>query len=91
MEEKIETKKSSVFPIVLVILVILVILVGACYWWIKKSVTLAPITPPSPEKPAEEITPKEDSVSAINQDLEETKILDLEQEFQEIDQDLNSL
>jgi hypothetical protein len=88
MEEKIETKKSSIFPIVL-ILVVLVILVGVWYWWTKKSVTPTTLLPSG--KTAEKVTPKEDSVIAINQDLDKVEILNLDQELQEIDQDLNSL
>jgi flagellar basal body-associated protein FliL len=88
MEEKIETKKSPILAIVLVLIVI-VILVGVWYWWTKKSVT--PTTPLPSGKPAEKITTKEDSVAAINQDLDSLKILNLDQEFNDIDQDLNSL
>jgi hypothetical protein len=89
MEEKIETKKSSIFPIVL-ILVVLVILVGVWYWWTKIRVIPANLQLPS-GKTAEKITTKEDSVAAINQDLDKVEILNLDQELQEIDQDLNSL
>jgi len=86
MEEKIKTKKSFIFPIVLVLIVIL-ILVG--YWWKKKRI--APMPTP-PEKPAEKIMPpKEDSVAAISQDLDSLEILNLDREFSDIDQDLNSL
>ena len=85
MEEKIKTKKSFIFPIVLVLIVIL-ILVG--YWWKKKRI--APMPTP-PEKPAEKIIPKEDSVTSISQDLEALEILNLDREFSDIDQDLNSL
>ena len=85
MEEKIKTKKSFIFPIVLVLIVIL-ILVG--YWWKKKRI--APMPTP-PEKPAEKIMPKEDSVTSISQDLEALEILNLDREFSDIDQDLNSL
>ena len=86
MEKKIKTKKSFIFPIILVLIVIL-ILVG--YWWKKKRIGPIPI-PPS-EKPAEKIMPKEDSVAAISQDLDSLEILNLDREFSDIDQDLNSL
>lgn len=84
MEEKI-TKRGAIWPIILIL--ILVILVGVWYWWSKKvSVPTAPV-----KKPTEKVIPKEDSVSAINQELEGIQTLDLEKEFKEIDQDLNSL
>jgi len=86
MEQKTGTKKSPILPIVLVLIIIL-ILVGIGYRWVEKRLTAPVPTPP----PTEEVAPKEDSIAAINQDLEGIEILDLEREFQEIDQDLNSL
>jgi flagellar basal body-associated protein FliL len=88
MEQKTETKKSSILPIVLVIVVI-VVLAGVWYW-ARKSI-VRPVPTPPPTKPVEKVTPKEDSTAAINQELEGIEILDLEGEFKEIDQDLNSL
>jgi len=85
MEQKTEIKKSFI-PVILVLILIL-ILVGIGYLWTKKRIVSPIPTPP----PTEEVVPKEDSVVAINQDLEGIEILDLEREFQEIDQDLNSL
>jgi hypothetical protein len=49
------------------------------------------VQPPTPSTPVEKVAPKEDSVTAINQDLDKIETLDLEKQFQEIDQDLNSL
>jgi flagellar basal body-associated protein FliL len=86
MEQKTEAKKSSIVQIVLAIVVI-VVLAGVWYW-ARKSI-VRPISPPT--KPVEKVTPKEDSTAAINQELEGIGILDLEGEFKEIDQDLNSL
>jgi flagellar basal body-associated protein FliL len=92
MEQKIETKKNSAWPIIL-ILIVLVVLVGAWYFLAKKPVT--PVSPVKTEemKPVERATPtpKEDSVSAIDEDLSKIEVFNLDQEFQEIDQDLNSL
>jgi len=92
MEQKIEPKKNSAWPIIL-ILIVLVVLVGAWYFLAKKPVT--PVSPVKTEemKPVERATPtpKEDSVSAIDEDLSKIEISNLDQEFQEIDQDLNSL
>jgi uncharacterized protein HemX len=81
MEQKIETKKGAISTLILVLIVI-AILVGVWYWWSQKGV--GPV-------PTKKVTPKEDSVTAINQDLDKVEILDLDQQFQEIDQDLNSL
>jgi flagellar basal body-associated protein FliL len=90
MEQKPEAKKTNISLLVWV-LVALVILMGVWYWWFKKSMKQIPTQLPPLEKPAKKILPKEDSVAAINQDLERTEILELEGEFKEIDQDLNSL
>jgi hypothetical protein len=87
MEQKTETKKSSIVPIVLAIVVI-VVLAGVWYW-ARKSIVRPIPTPPT--KPVEKVTPKEDSTAAINQELGGIGILDLEGEFKDIDQDLNSL
>ena len=81
MEQKIETKKSVALTVIL-FLIVLIFLAGAWYWWSKRNVIMGP---------TEKVTPKEDSLTAINQELEEIKILGLEEKFQEIDQDLNSL
>jgi flagellar basal body-associated protein FliL len=88
MEQKTETKKSSIVPIILAIVVI-VVLAGVWYW-ARKSI-VRPVPTPPPTKPVEKITPKEDSTAAINQELGGIEILDLEGEFKKIDQDLNSL
>jgi hypothetical protein len=94
MEQKTEAKKNSAVPIVLGLIVFLV-LVGAWYLLTKKPTTL-----PSPvkteemkpvERPTPTPTPKEDSLSAIDEDLRKMEIQNLDQEFQEIDQELNSL
>jgi hypothetical protein len=88
MEQKTETKKSSIAPIILAIVVI-VVLAGVWYW-ARKSI-VRPVPTPPPTKPVEKVTPKEDSTVAIKQELGGIEILDLEGEFKEIDQDLNSL
>jgi len=91
MEQEIKTKNNSILPIVLV-LIVLVILVGIWYSWIKKNVTPVPVVKPIKEtKSTAEIKPKEDSVSAINDDLNKIESLNLDQEFKEIDNNLNSL
>jgi uncharacterized protein HemX len=95
MEQKPATKNYTL-PIILV-LVVLVILAGVWYWWKQKEATKVQVTPPptvqppTPSTPVEKVAPKEDSVTAINQDLDKIDTLDLEKQFQEIDQDLNSL
>jgi uncharacterized protein HemX len=101
MEQKPATKNYTL-PIILV-LVVLVILAGVWYWWKQKEAAKVEVTPPAPTappptaqpptppKPVEKVAPKEDSVTAINQDLDKIETLDLEKQFQEIDQDLNSL
>jgi len=91
MEQKIETKKNSNLPIILGVIV-LVIVVGLGYWLMKRSPTqVAPVKTPEETRPIETFIPEEDSVSAINEDLEGIQVPNLDQALQEIDQDLNSL
>jgi cytoskeletal protein RodZ len=47
-------------------------------------------TPPTPQ-PTQAPAPEEDSLTAIQNDLNNVSLLDIDQEFQEIDTDLNSL
>jgi cytoskeletal protein RodZ len=60
-------------------------------------VTPAPTVPtptaptPQPSQPTQVTAPEEDSVTAIQNDLNNVNLLDIDQEFQEIDTDLNSL
>jgi hypothetical protein len=90
MEQKTEAKKKSTVPIVLGLIVFLV-LVGAGYLLTKKPTTLPSPVKTEEMKPVERPTPKEDSLSAIDEDLRKMEIQNLDQEFQEIDQELNSL
>lgn len=103
IEPKIETieteeknnKKNIIIPVIVGLIVVLIFL-GIWYWLVqKKSVvpqevtpTVAPSQPPAAVQP---VPPKEDSVSAINQELNNLDIGNLDQEFQTIDADLNSL
>jgi cytoskeletal protein RodZ len=56
---------------------------------------LTPPTPPTPPtptpQPTQAPTPEEDSLTAIQNDLNNVSLLDIDQKFQEIDTDLNSL
>jgi cytoskeletal protein RodZ len=52
--------------------------------------TPPPPTPPTPP-PTQAPAPEEDSLTAIQNDLNNVSLLDIDQEFQEIDSDLNSL
>jgi cytoskeletal protein RodZ len=99
MEQKSEIKKNKISLLVW-ILIILVVIALILYWGkqnrISKIQTLptpppSPIQPSVPEKRGETQALKEDSVSAINQDLDKIETLDLSEQFKEIDTDLNSL
>ena len=83
--------KSKKYSIVLIIGVVIVLVgLGIWYWQVQKSKTILPIIP-SATAPTTPVTIKEDSVSAINQELNSADIGDLDKEFQAIDSDLNSL
>ncbi len=88
MEQKSEIKTSYIFLIILG-LIALAILVGVLYSWEKKrEVSIPSVTP---EESGEKIAPVEDTVLSVNEDLEKIEFPNLDQAFQEIDQELNSL
>ena len=89
MEQNIELNNKK-FPIVYIAIGIAIVLVGLgiWYWQIQKSKTAIPS---SVVIPATQSTAKEDSVSAVNQELNNIDIGGLDKEFQAIDTDLNSL
>lgn len=89
MEQNIELNNKK-FPIVYIAIGIVVVLagLGIWYWQIQKSKTAIPS---SVVIPATQSTAKEDSVSTVNQELNNIDIGDLDKEFQAIDTDLNSL
>lgn len=100
IEPKIETdkkinKKNIIIPVIVGLIVILILL-GIWYWVVQKNVVLQEVTPTAtPSQPPaavqQPVSPKEDSVSAINQELNSIDVGNLDQEFQAIDSNLNSL
>lgn len=93
-EPKIELKNKKI-PIIFIIGVT-IILIGLGIWYrqAQKGKIIAPSVnaPETPEvsQPTSPVT-KEDSTSALNQELNSINIGDLDKEFQTIDSDLNSL
>jgi len=89
MEQKKEVKKH--INSLLILLVIVVIVGGVFfYWYWMMSKNRVPETIDT-SKEVERVLLKEDSVSKIGEELNKIETLDLETEFKEIDQDLNSL
>ncbi|MDP3014926.1 MAG: hypothetical protein Q8N28_00660 [bacterium] len=90
--EPIVEPKSKKYSIVLIIGVVVILIgLGVWYWQSQEEKI---ITPPAtvPTAPATApATVKEDSTSAINQELDNIDVGDLDKEFQAIDTDLNSL
>lgn len=97
MEETIsQTKKTNIWLWVLMVVVILIV-VGIVWWQVKK-ITMVPkegveIPKEEAEVPSvsEEKELPSDTTEEILKEVENVEALDLEKEFQEIDQDLNSL
>ncbi len=84
--------KSKKYLIILIIIGVAVILIGLgiWYWQIQKSKIVVPSTA-IPITQTAPLTVKEDSVSAVNQELDSIDVGNLDKEFQTIDTDLNSL
>jgi cell division protein YceG involved in septum cleavage len=87
MEQKTQTKTNI---IALVVIVILVLIVGGVIYWQSKR-EIPPLPPVSKEVTRTKGPGKDDSTDTIFKDLESVDIGNLDQEFKEIDQDLNSL
>jgi len=96
VEQQTEPKEPKKINTVLIIafLVLIAVLIGVWYWFWTQSNKLEIVQKSNqvstPEK-VEVVSPKEDSVSSINSELEAIETTDLDKEFQEIDNDLNSL
>jgi hypothetical protein len=99
-----EQKKDSILPIVGGSLIAILLIVGIWYFATKKQTKQVIPTPPTPVTPAPTVpapttppqptqapAPEEDSLTAIQNDLNNVSLLDIDQEFQEIDSDLNLL
>jgi len=99
IEPKIEPEKKinnkNIITLTIVGLIVILILLGVWYWLAQKNVIPQKVTPtvapPQPPAAVQPVPPKEDSVSAINQELNSIDLGNLDQEFQAIDADLNSL
>jgi len=89
LEEKKEKHKTNV-P-VLIFLILISALIAGYFWYYQNQLNNLPQQLALPPIPKREIIEKEDSVSAVNKELQKIEVLDLDQEFQEIDQDVNSL
>jgi|YelNatPaOPRAMG01_1025707.scaffolds.fasta_scaffold09587_4 hypothetical protein len=97
MESK---KESNLLPIVSGVIVIILLVFGIAYVATKKQTKTVIPTPPPPPPPAPSVTPSqpstpsqppEDTVAAIQSDLNGITLLDIDLQFEEIDVDLNSL
>ena len=90
MEETIsQRKKTNIWPWVLIVIVVLIV-VGIVCWKLKK---MSRVPEEEVEIPlvSEEKELPSDTTEEILKEVEAIEVLDLEKEFQEIDQDLNSL
>jgi hypothetical protein len=86
MEKEIKTKQDESLKVIIGLLIVGLVLIGISTWLerggFKTKVKTVPIT---------EIQLKEDSTPVIMKDIENIKLPNLDEEFKEIDQDLNSL
>ena len=91
IEPSIEPKSQKNLIVLIIGVVVVLVGLGIWYWQSQEKEIVAPSVniPALPET----ISPimKEDSTSAINQELNSVDVGDLDKEFQTIDADLNSL
>jgi len=90
-----QTKKPGMTKKSIIIITVLILVLAAVIIWQKKSIapsildqTLPPGTPDNKQTNQQ---PLGDTTGEINQELEGIDITDLEQEFKDIDADLNNL
>lgn len=87
IEPSIEPKSKKYFIVLIIGVVVILVGLGIWYWQSQEE----EIVTPSAAIPTAPATIKEDSTSAINQELNSIDVGDLDKEFQAIDSDLNSL
>lgn len=87
IEPNIEPKSKKYFVVLIIGVVVILVGLGIWYWQSQEEEIVAP----SAAIPTAPATVKEDSTSAINQELNSIDVGDLDKEFQAIDSDLNSL
>ena len=101
LEQKNPNSNLTGFFLLLVLIVFFFLLIGLWYWWQKTTRTInerrfEPVfvstttVLPSPSPIIERET-SDDQTTEIEKDLNELNLPSLDQEFKEIDQDLNSL
>ena len=90
MEETIsQTKKTNIWLWILIVVVVLIV-VGIVWWKVKK-ISRVPGEEVEIPSVSEGKELPSDTTEEILKEVENIEVLDLEKEFQEIDQDLNSL
>jgi len=101
LEQKNQNSNRAGLFFILFLIVLFLFLISIWYWWQKTTKTIkekrfepifvSPTTIlPSPTPIVKEET-SDDRTTEIEKDLEDLDLLDLNQEFKEIDQDLDSL
>jgi len=103
LEQKNQNSNRAGLFFILSLIVLFLVLIGIWYWWQKttqaiRQIEFQPVfvSPPlvSSPTPTSIIVEKEtsdDQISEIEKDLDNLDSINLDQEFKEIDEDLNSL
>ena len=91
IEPSIEPKSQKNLIVLIIGVAVVLVGLGVWYWQAQKEEIIAPSADISTVPEVAPLTAKEDSTSAINQELNSVDIGNLDKEFQAIDTDLNSL
>ncbi len=91
IEPNIEPKSKKYLIVLMIGVAVILVGLGIWYWQVQKEKNVAPpeIIPTAPATAP--LNFQEDSTSAINKELDNIDVGDLDKEFQAIDTDLNSL
>ncbi|RME55788.1 hypothetical protein D6779_11905 [Candidatus Parcubacteria bacterium] len=82
-------KKSSLAPLIAIVVLILLVVVGYAVWAYLKGPQGTPQQPPIPQE--QQPFQAKDDVQALDQELQNLNLGNVEADFQDVDQDLNNL
>ncbi|RMD57844.1 hypothetical protein D6833_13530 [Candidatus Parcubacteria bacterium] len=84
-------KKSSLAPLIAIVVLILLVVVGYAAWAYLKGPQGTPQQQPPTQQNGEQPPQAKNDVQALDQELQNLNLGNVEADFQDVDQDLNNL